>query len=210
MSKNKSGLLIVIEGIDGSGKSIQSQLLYQELLSRGIPAELLFEPTEGKYGKLIRKKLKNASLTPEEAFKLFVLDRKENVMKNILPALKAGKVIIMDRYYTSTIAYQGASGIPIQKILKEHQFAPEPDLVFIIDIPVSEAFKRLSKKNSDAFEKNFDFLERVRKMYLDLHKYINSKVIILDGRKELSQLHNEILKYTLEFIAKKHESLEGE
>ena len=116
----------------------------------------------------------------------------------------------MDRYYTSTIAYQGASGIPIQKILKEHQFAPEPDLVFIIDIPVSEAFKRLSKKDSDAFEKNFDLLERVRKMYLDLHKYINSKVIILDGRKELSQLHNEILKYTLEFIAKKHESLEGE
>src|SRR4030042_5497767 len=105
----KKGLLIVFEGIDGAGKSTQARLLLRKVRAIGCEAISFREPTRGKWGRAIKRMAKTAgSLTPEEELDLFIKDRKENVRNNIKPALSGRKVVILDRYYYSTIAYQGA------------------------------------------------------------------------------------------------------
>src|SRR5512137_250225 len=123
------GLLIVLEGIDGSGKTTQAQALLRRLRRRGRRAVFFREPTRGRWGREIKRLAARAdSLTPEEELKLFVEDRRENVEKNLRPALAAGKVIVLDRYYFSTIAYQGAKGIDTRRIRRMNEaFAIPPD-----------------------------------------------------------------------------------
>ncbi len=201
--EDKRGLLVAFEGIDGSGKSTQARMLYEWLLSKGYRAILLREPTDGIYGKLIRKKLRNGDASPEEIYKLFLLDRIEDVSKNILPALKRDVIVVIDRYFISTIAYQGASGIPIERILKDHQSnkIPFPDIVFILDLPVEEAINRLRriKKEADIFEKA-DFLRKVRSIYLKVDKYIPCKVVVLDATKNVKEIHNIIVNFVSQIL----------
>jgi len=199
--KRRKGILIAIEGIDGSGKTTQSKLLYEALVKMGFPTVLSHEPTEGPFGEEIRKKLSTSGLSPEEAYDLFVRDRKEHVNKKIIPSLEAGKIVIVDRYFISTIAYQGAGGISLNKIIADHEkFAPIPDLVIILDIPVDEAIKRLTNKNRDSFERNRSFLQEVRRIYLNIGKLLKTKVIIIDARKNVNEIHKEILFHVLELI----------
>jgi len=113
----EKGRLFVIEGIDGAGKSTQVRLLLRKLRARGIDAVSFREPTRGRWGREIRVKAKQAgSLTPERELELFLRDRQENVAKRIRPALERGRVILMDRYYFSTVAYQGAKGLDPARI----------------------------------------------------------------------------------------------
>ncbi len=113
----KKGCLVSIEGIDGAGKSTQIRLLDEWLRRSGIDAVILKEPTDGVYGRQIRQNAAaHKPVSPEEEMRLFMLDRREDVRHNILPALVAGKLVIMDRYYLSNIAYQGARGLDPAKI----------------------------------------------------------------------------------------------
>ncbi len=162
------GVLIVIEGIDGAGKSTQARLLLKKLRSEGYPAAYFREPTRGKWGREIKKLAKRAdSLSPEEELALFIKDREENVKRNLRPALSRKKVVILDRYYFSTIAYQGAKGIRPARIKKLHKnFAVKPDLVFILDIDPAEGLERIrARKKKDVLFERKDYLARVRKMF---------------------------------------------
>lgn len=207
---NKCGILISFEGIDGCGKTTQAVLLKEALEKMGFDVIILKEPTNGFYGSKIReiltKSKTSAFNTSQEVYKLFILDRKENVEKRILPALKEGKIVIMDRYFISTIAYQGAAGIPISQIVKDNMKFPIPDVIFILDIPINEAVERLrtGRRNLDTFEINKEFLEKVRELYLKMPEVLkNADVIIIDGKKEINEIHDEIMKKVKEILAKK-------
>nr|MDP6657848.1 dTMP kinase [Nitrospinaceae bacterium] len=108
----KRGWLIVFEGIDGTGKSTQCQKMETRMREYGVPVIRLREPTDGVWGQKIRKILSDGrgAVTPKEELTWFIEDRREDVEKNILPALRENKVVLLDRYYYSTAAYQGALG----------------------------------------------------------------------------------------------------
>lgn len=164
------GYLIAFEGIDGTGKSTHCHLLTEYLQSNGLPVLRLREPTQGPWGRKIRNLLDRGrgEISPEEELTWFVNDRKEDVERNIRPALDQKKIVLMDRYYFSTAAYQGALGLNPQTILRENEaFAPVPDRVFIFAAPLPVCLERIRQsRNSgpDAFEK-LDYLEKVQKIF---------------------------------------------
>lgn len=163
-----SGKLIVLEGIDGCGKSTQVELLKRYLEEKGKPVVTGYEPTQGLWGKRIRKAAEVGNrLSPEEETECFLLDRLMHAEGFIRPALKEGKWVIEDRYYPSTMAYQGAAGIEIEKIrMKNEAVAPIPDAAIWLDVPVELALMRVEErgKRIDAFEKKA-YLEKVRENY---------------------------------------------
>jgi dTMP kinase len=167
MKKNR-GLLIVLEGIDGSGKTTQARSLLRRLRSRGRKAAFFREPTRGRWGREIRRKAATAgSLTPDEELDLFVRDRRENVERNLKPALAAGKIVVLDRYYFSTIAYQGAKGIDTGRIRRLNEtFAVRPDLVVVLDVDARQGLSRIAgrKKKDELFERE-DYLVRVAEIF---------------------------------------------
>jgi dTMP kinase len=181
----KKGFLIVFEGIDGSGKSTQAKILAERLDKRHYAAVLLREPSDSHWGRTLRKKaLRDHSLTPEEELELFQKDRQENVSKNIKPALDKNRVVILDRYYFSTMAYQGAKGIDVERIRRLNQrFAVPPDLVFILDIPPAQGLKRIEdrKIKNPLFERE-DYLKKVARLF---RSFQGHHIIHLDA--ELSE-----------------------
>ena len=190
-------MLINLEGIDGCGKSTQSQFLMEKFKSDNKKAILLKEPTNGKYGQMLWNMLSgNIEATTEEILELFVLDRKEHVNEKIKPALDEGKIVLMDRYYYSTMAYQAAAGIDVNRIRKDNEFAPKPDIVLIFDLPADLAMKRVrSHSVADVFEKE-EHLEKVRKAYLNLED--DSLVRIIDATRTPEKIFDEVWKLVSE------------
>ena len=163
------GYLIALEGVDGTGKSTQCALLADYLESAGYPVVRLREPTQGMWGQKIRKILTEGrgDVTPEEELQYFINDRKEDVEQNIAPALDQGKIVLIDRYYYSTAAYQGALGFdPVKIIIDNEAFAPRPDLLLIIQVSLDESFRRIEqgRDSFSSFEKR-DYLEKVRSIF---------------------------------------------
>ena len=163
------GVLVNLEGIDGCGKSTQSKLLLEKLEGEGEKVIILKEPTKRPHGQKLWDVLHGKrKATNEEILELFVLDRIQHVEEKIQPALDDGTVILMDRYYYSSMAYQVAGGIDVEEIREKHAFAPKPDIVLIFDLPVSIALERVKgHSDADEFEKE-EHLEKVRVAYLDL------------------------------------------
>ena len=191
-------MLIVLEGIDGCGKSTQVSLLVDKLRSIGIDILKLREPTDGPHGLRLRSIL-NEEIQAEhdEILDLFVKDRKQHVSEKIEPALNNGKTVVMDRYYYSTMAYQSASGFSMEKIRADNSFAPVPTLVLILDISAKDGVKRVLKGgNADRFEKE-DFLNRVREQYLKLKNEPN--VEIIDARLDVQEVHTNIWSFVENF-----------
>ena len=163
------GVLVNLEGIDGCGKSTQSKLLREKLEGEGEKVIILKEPTKRPHGQKLWDVLHGKrKATNEKILELFVLDRIQHVEEKIQPALDDGTVVLMDRYYYSSMAYQVAGGIDVEEIREKHAFAPKPDVVLIFDLPVSVALERVKgHSDADEFEKE-EHLEKVREAYLDL------------------------------------------
>jgi dTMP kinase len=192
----QKGVLIVFEGIDGSGKSTQAEILLKRLREKGVDAVYFREPSKGKWGRRIKKKaLYPDSLTAEQELDLFLKDRRENVAKNLKPALKKKRVVILDRYYYSTIAYQGAKGID-EKLIRRlnEEFAVEPDLVFILDIDPNKGLERIeNRKKKDRLFEREDYLAKVSDIF---RSFKGEKFVHLDAlrsKKEISQEIDEIV-----------------
>jgi dTMP kinase len=199
----KKGLLIVLEGIDGAGKSTQALRLLRKLRALGYDVVSFREPTRGRWGRVIKSMAKTAgSLTPEEELDLFVRDRRENVRKNIRPALSRKKVVILDRYYFSTIAYQGAKGIDPALIRRlNERFAIKPDLVFILDIEAGRGLGRIrNRKRKDLLFERERYLARVRKIFSG---FLGRRFIHLDAARPKDELAGEIVSLVLR-LAQKH------
>jgi len=196
--KNK---FIVFEGIDGSGKSTQCSLLYDFIKSKNIPVQLLYEPTSGKYGQMIRKFLQEKHPIPvEEQIHLFIEDRREDYNLNIRPCLENGITIVMDRYFYSNAAYQGFGKISPQEIIIQNleQGFPIPDRVYYIDIEPQEAMKRITARSgsgkTELFEKR-TFLEGVRENFLSM---ADRHFLKVDANLSVDEIFNIIKEDYLE------------
>jgi len=196
----EKGILIVFEGIDGSGKSTQAEILLKKLQQEDFDVVYFREPSKGKWGAKIKKKaLHPDSLSPEEELDLFINDRRENVEKNLRPALQKKRIVILDRYYYSTIAYQGAKGID-EKLIKKmnEEFVVEPDLVFIFDIDPQKGLERIeNRKKKDRLFEREDYLVKVREIF---RSFKGEKFVHIDALKSKEEISKEIEEIILKLI----------
>ena len=167
------GILVALEGIDGTGKSTQARRLAALLNEQGYAVTLLREPTVSPWGRRIRDATTAGygMLAPSQELELFLQDRRYDVAAHIQPALAARQLVLMDRYYFSTIAYQGALGIDPEHIRRLNEaFAPVPDLVLLLRVPPAQALERIRQargQTDDVFERE-DHLTKVDNVYRTL------------------------------------------
>jgi len=168
------GQLIAFEGIDGCGKSTQIERLAAALGASGRDVVLTREPTDGEFGRRIRAAaVSGEEISPAEELRWFVEDRRAHVAEVIRPALAAGKTVLSDRYYLSTVAYQGARGCDPARILAESEAEfPLPDLVVLLEIDPSAGLARV-RARGNAVETRFErseFLEAVAAIFRRLDR----------------------------------------
>jgi len=196
----KKGLLIVFEGIDGAGKSTQIKLVADLLKSQGYPVVCFQEPTQGKWGQLIRQKAVEAgSLSSAEELELFLRDRQENVELNLLPALRERKIVLLDRYYFSTMAYQGARGLNVDEIKRKNEaFAPRPDLVFILLVEPKLSLQRItSRQRKEILFEEESYLTKVNKLFASFKE---ENIIHLDASASPDEIFSKIKLHLQDLI----------
>ncbi|MEM3368785.1 MAG: dTMP kinase [Thermoproteota archaeon] len=199
MTSKKRGKIIAIEGIDGSGKTTVSTEIYSFLSSKDVPIYYSFEPTYTKIGSIIHRFLRGEiPLDSHSQALLFAADRLEHLSREIIPYIKQGKNVILDRYVHSSYAYQGALLNDLKWIMTINKFALAPDLAIYIDVPPSVAIRRIRKKgrsNISVYE-SVRFLGRVRNIYKSFVK--KGELIEIDGTKEKDQ----VVKSALAIVCK--------
>lgn len=165
------GLFIVFEGLDGAGKTTQIQLLATSLQQRGYDVTCLKEPTDGQWGHKIRQSALTGrkDIAPDQELNWFLKDRREDVEYNIQPALIGGSIVILDRYYFSTMAYQGALGYAPDDIQQRNEaFAPPPDLLFLLEIDPANGLERVQQaRQLDGFEQ-LEYLQQVAAIFAEM------------------------------------------
>ncbi|HOE96984.1 MAG TPA: dTMP kinase [Candidatus Sumerlaeota bacterium] len=191
----RPGRLIVIEGIDGTGKTTLARLLADALRESGREVVLSREPTDGPHGRRLRESARQGRHPrAEEEAALFLADRRDHVERLILPALRAGRWVVLDRYFYSTMAYQGARGLDPAEIERSNRaFAPSPDLLVLLELPVEDALERIRSQRGtapDHFEGR-DYLEQVAKHFAAVE---HPRLLRLDARLAPDQLLAEVMR----------------
>jgi dTMP kinase len=197
MERTDKGLFIVIEGIDGTGKSTQAKMLKRALEEAGQTVILDREPSDGPYGKILRDSATTGRLSPQEELDLFHKDRKHHLEEIILPALQRGETVILDRYYFSTMAYQGQRGFDPQEIRETNlRFAPNPDILFILDLAVDKARERIGVRGdtTNEFEQR-DALQYCRDTFLSVSD--EEFAHIIDSSQKIEKIHQQMLAISL-------------
>jgi len=218
-----SGRFIVLDGPDGCGKTVQLELLAKYLKNKGEPVVQTNDPGGTKIGNQISRLLKydaQGTMDVQTEIMLFMASRAQLVAEIIKPALEEGKTVLCDRFISSTCAYQGSSGYPIEKIIELGKVAVGdvwPDLTIIIDIPVEEGLERTGRKRYqktkinhkdanqgylfgnvvvDRFDSRpIEYHKKVRKGFLNLVEYYPGIVEIIDSsQKDIETVHKKILK----------------
>jgi len=190
--KLERGLIVAVEGIDGAGKTTQARAVAERLRAVGIVVRETKEPTTGPWGKLIRDSKTNGRMSPEDELAAFIEDRREHVREVLHPTVKKGQVAIVDRYYYSTAAYQGARGMdPVEIVRMNEEFAPRPDLLVILDVPARVGVDRIRSRGdvADHFEREED-LERSARIFAAI---AGGHVLHLDGTRAPEELTQAIL-----------------
>ncbi len=198
---NAPGWLIIVEGIDGAGKSTLVRQFAEYCQARGLGCVTSGEPTRGQWGLKLRRSMTEGRLTLEEELALFLKDRAEHVETLIRPALQRGDVVVLDRYYFSTAAYQGARGVDPESLLAENEkFAPQPDLVLLLDFDPAAGLDRIRARGDapNSFEELAQ-LREVRRIFLSLRRpYIRvinaartTDAVWEDCRKEFEMLRKQ-------------------
>lgn len=203
------GLFIVVDGIDGSGKSEIVKMLHNYLFSKGKKHSILTtrEPTNGFYGKRIREMLrqeKDPQSNSKKLTDLFIKDRQEHLEKTIEPFLKKSNehemnIALCDRYYYSTIAFQGAQGLNIKNLIAKNKKFRKPDVVFILDVEPSLALKRIEYREKEKFER-LDFMKKIRENFLRMPKLLKDNIKIIDSSKSLKNVFEAVKKETDKII----------
>jgi dTMP kinase len=193
------GVFICIEGLDGSGKSTQAKLLVKKLCREGYKAVFTAEPSQGKIGKFIRKRLFEQERMPTTVEALmFAADRIEHVQNTVLPALKEGKIVISDRYVYSSLAYQGSAGLNLDWIENINANAQKPDLSIYIDVGPEVVLERLKRKKS--VMENLQTQRKVQEIY---RKYLEKgELKRVDGSKSKSEVLESLYSEVVCFLKK--------
>ena len=169
--KLERGVLIALEGIDGTGKSTQARRLTANLEAAGWAVVATSEPTEGEWGKRIRRLARQGreNVAPEDELDYFLRDRMEDVEETIRPALQAGKIVVTDRYYFSTMAYQGALGLDPKRIREMNEsLFPRPDLVLLLSADPQLGLGRIARDRpgrAEAAYETSEYLGRVAALF---------------------------------------------
>lgn len=166
------GVFLVFEGIDGAGKSTQIQKLGARLRAAGEEPVLSREPTDGVWGRRIRESATTGRMTAEDELQAFIHDRTEHLEGLVMPALSAGRIVILDRYFYSTIAYQGTrpGGDPMAVRRHMESLFPAPDLVLWFDLEPELALGRIMASRGEIpneFERE-EGLQRAREVFRSL------------------------------------------
>ena len=211
------GLFVCIEGIDGSGKTTQAKLLIDKIQGSGKKVSLFSYPThDSRYGKIIREEFLagKVDMGIEEQFLLYLLDMQSD-KKNILESVSKGNIVISERYFISTIAYQSAGSFDYEKAkaVEELMSLPRPDIIFYIDIKPEIAFERKKKQKgkTDRFESAKEYMNKVYNVYEKLYseRYGSKTWIRIDGSKSEQEISNFIFSAIDNYISKdKQKNLE--
>ncbi len=188
----KQGLLIAFEGIDGTGKSTQLQLLAAFLRARGCRVITTREPTDSIYGRRIRELyVDRGSCTPEEELELFIQDRRQHVQELIEPQLAAGAIVLTDRYYFSTAAYQGAAGMDVEVIFARNSFAPVPDLVILLTMDPEVSIARIQQTRGDELN-DFEQLDQLRSVAARFDSFSNTCIRRIDASPDVDTVQEQV------------------
>jgi dTMP kinase len=163
------GILVALEGLDGCGKTTQAARIGEALRARGRDVVLTREPSDGPIGRKIRELARGRGEVPAvQQLQLFTDDRRQHVAQVIAPALAAGRTVITDRYFLSTVAYQGARGLPWREILSANEAEfPAPDLALIFELPVALGLARARARGGapDLLFERADYLAEVSAIF---------------------------------------------
>ncbi len=196
------GFFITFEGIEGSGKSTQIQLLKEYLEQKGLDVLLTREPGGTKIGRKIRRLLldpENENMDYKTEILLYAADRAQHVKEMIKPALAEGKVVISDRFIDSNLAYQAVGrGLDYERVYQINSWVIDscwPDLTFILDIDIKEGLKRARSLSEDQIgdrlEREVDsFHQRVRKAYLEMAA--QERFVLVNAGREKDEVQKEI------------------
>lgn len=188
----ENGMLVAFEGIDGTGKSTQLQGLAKFLREQGLSVKTTYEPTNSNYGRKIRELYKDrGSCTLEEELRLFIEDRRLHVDELIKPGLAAGNIILTDRYYYSTAAYQGAAGIDPNDIFSRNSFAPVPDLVLLLTMDPEISIARIQEGRGEELN-DFEQLDQLRKVADHFSSFTDPCIVHIDAAQAPDQVQEDI------------------
>ena len=209
------GLLISVEGVEGSGKSTHSRLLGQWMTARGLEVVLTSEPDGTPLGSAIRRLFEQDGMPPTPLTQtfLFMAARQQHVAQVIRPALARGAVVVSDRYADATLAYQGfGGGIELETIRDLNALATGgvmPDLTILLDLDPAEGIRRISDRPLDAFEKmDMGFHRRVREGYLEIAHAEKNRVVVLSATQPKDALHAAVVR-AVEGLLLKQEARRG-
>jgi len=199
----KRGLLIAFEGIDGTGKSTQLQLLAAFLRDRGCRVVTTREPTNSSFGRRIRELyVDRGSCTLEEELELFIQDRRLHVRELIEPQLAEGALVLTDRYYFSTAAYQGAAGMDMEEIFIRNSFAPVPDLVILLAMDPKVSIDRIQEGRGEELN-DFEQIDQLRSVSARFDSFSNSCIRRIDASAALDVVQEQVLSEVSALLDKK-------
>ena len=206
----KKGLFITFEGPERSGKSTHSRKIAALLRKKGYPVVYTREPGGTRVGCAIRGVLLNRKklfISPLGEMLLFEASRAELVKRVIRPALRAGKIVITDRFNDATIVYQGyAGGVPVKDIEKVESVSlggVRPDLTVVLDIDIGRGLKKIKTRSKDRMEsKKISFHRKVRRGYLKLAAKNKKRIIVIETRERIEDTFHEVKEGVLRAVRK--------
>ena len=198
----KKGLFIVFDGIDGSGKSTILAKMNEYLKNLGYEVVTTHEPSSSKYGLEIKEVVnRKKEVSKEELLRLFKLDREENVAHEVLPALDKKKIVICDRYYHSTLAYD----LEIEEWPKFLEGVIKPDLTLIFDVNVTLGLTRITQKYSEEKKTIFEepeILDKTRQKFILMPRYLEENIEIIDASKTISEVLAKVKEEVMKVVEK--------
>jgi dTMP kinase len=205
------GVLITFEGVEGSGKSTQAELLRRWLGTQGVPVVLSREPGGTLIGERIREVLLDPAskmMDGQTELFLYLASRNQHVRELVLPALDEGKVVILDRFADSSVAYQGAGrllpGRLVSRLNKLATAALRPHITFLVDVPVAVGQERKKAAALDRLEQErVEFHERVRDGYLRLARRAPGRIVVLDGALPAAGLESRVREHVTDLLKRK-------
>lgn len=186
------GCLIALEGIDGAGKTTQVGLLADLLRAIGEDVVTSKEPTRGPWGMKIRESAREGRLPLPDELDAFMRDRREHVAGLISPALERGAIVILDRYFYSTIAYQGSRGANWQAIREQMREFPTPNMVVVLDVEPQLGLSRVAAR--DGTPNHFEEVDQLTKA-LAIFRQLNGNITQhVSGSQPIEVVRRDILK----------------